>query len=65
MSRFVAIQFTAVREPDMEDPANRNPCEGCAYHGGSPDVCRVMRKLLTTYGLPDCMGGFIYKEEVR
>lgn len=48
---------------DLLPAAGRGPCEGCDFRAPAPR-CEVLRARAVALGLPDCAGGFVFKEVV-
>lgn len=46
---------------DLLPAAGRGPCEGCDFRAPAPR-CAVMRGRAVALGLPDCAGGYVYRE---
>lgn len=59
-----AVLVRTVAVPlDLLPAAGRGPCEGCDYRAPAPR-CAVMRGRAVALGLPDCSGGFVYRDVV-
>lgn len=46
---------------DLLPAAGRGPCEGCDFRAPAPR-CEVLRARAVVLGLPDCSGGYVYRE---
>ena len=46
---------------DLLPAAGRGPCEGCDFRPPAPR-CEVLRARAVALGLPDCSGGYVYRE---
>ena len=59
-----AVLVRTVAVPlDLLPAAGRGPCEGCDFRAPAAR-CAVMRARAVALGLPDCAGGFVFKEVV-
>lgn len=65
MKNTKKIMEVALPVPEAADlalrAAGRGPCEGCDYRAPAPR-CAVMRARAVVLGLPDCSGGYVYRE---
>lgn len=61
---LVAVMVRTIAVPlDLLPESARGPCQGCDYQAPAPR-CAVMRSRAVSLGLPDCAGGFVFKEVV-
>lgn len=60
----VKVRFVAVPDHVAEAGGHgRGVCSGCAFVAPA-ETCGVMRARMVALGLPDCVGGFVYREEL-
>lgn len=57
----VSVRWYAVPEHLLPMSDRRAPCSACAFVAPAPQ-CEVMRGRMTVMGLPDCSGGYVYRE---
>lgn len=57
----VTVRTLAVPLSLLPPAAQRGPCEGCDFRVPAPR-CDVMRRRAVALSLPDCAGGYIYRE---
>lgn len=57
----VAVRFLAVPLHLLPDAQQRAPCLFCDFVSPAP-TCGVMRDRVSALGLPDCAGGYIYRQ---
>lgn len=57
----VAVRFLAVPLHLLPDAQQQAPCQICDFVSPAP-TCGVMRARVGALGLPDCAGGFIYRQ---
>lgn len=61
---LVAVTVRTIAVPLFLLPESaRGPCQGCDYRAPAP-LCAVMRPRVQARGLPDCAGGYVYREVV-
>jgi len=61
---LVAVTVRTIAVPlDLLPESERGPCQGCDYRAPAP-LCAVMRPRVQARGLPDCAGGFVYREVI-
>ena len=59
----VSVRFFAVPLHALAPSLQRAPCAACDFVAPAPH-CSVMRARMVARGLPDCAGGYVYREVV-